>query len=51
LRHSPLPPGRVNVMQSCVYAAGFFRNKARHIVPASRLLTQRHGAQVLASMQ
>jgi len=34
-----------------VQSTGFFRNKARHIVGASRLLLERHGGEVPASMQ
>jgi endonuclease-3 len=34
-----------------VQSTGFFRNKARHIVGASRLLMERHGGEVPASME
>jgi endonuclease-3 len=34
-----------------VRSTGFFRNKAKHIVAASRLLMDRHGGEVPASME
>lgn len=34
-----------------VQSTGFFRNKAKHIVAASRLLMERHGGDVPASME
>lgn len=38
-------------VEPLVRSTGFFRNKAKHIVAASRLLMERHGGEVPASME
>jgi len=38
-------------VETYVHSTGFFRNKARNIVAASRLLIERHGGAVPASME
>ncbi len=40
-----------SAVEPYVQSTGFFRNKARHIVAASRLLMERHGGAVPATME